>query len=129
MKYQVVEGSESAHCCFGFTVVDTEQPLVRSGVIFAGRFVSVCECFEKKEADLICAALNAYKPSEESAQKGESLDEQQTLILGEPAFKPTLVCPTCKSGRWSEVYPSQTDASGFTLYCRNCENGCVSPLV
>ncbi len=40
-----------------------------------------------------------------------------------------LVCPTCKSNRWAEIHPAKTDATGFTLYCRYCEEGCVSPLV
>jgi len=41
----------------------------------------------------------------------------------------TLVCPTCRAAQWSEIYPSKTDPSGFTLYCRRCEEGCVSPLM
>jgi hypothetical protein len=39
------------------------------------------------------------------------------------------VCPTCKSQRWAEIYPSKTDPTGLTLYCRRCEEGCVSPLI
>jgi hypothetical protein len=39
-----------------------------------------------------------------------------------------LVCPTCKDDRWAEIYTSKTDATGFTLYCRRCEEGCVTPL-
>lgn len=39
----------------------------------------------------------------------------------------TLVCPACKSASSAELYPSKTDPSGFTLYCRRCEEGCVSP--
>lgn len=41
----------------------------------------------------------------------------------------TLLCPTCKSGRWAECHSSKQDATGFTLYCRRCEDGCVSPLL
>lgn len=40
----------------------------------------------------------------------------------------SFVCPTCKSNRWAEVYPSKSDPTGFTLYCRRCEEGCVTPL-
>ena len=39
------------------------------------------------------------------------------------------VCPTCKSQRWAEIHPSKTDPTGLTLYCRRCEEGCVSPLL
>ena len=45
-----------------------------------------------------------------------------------PKPQPRLVCPTCKSDRWAEIYPSTTDSTGFTLYCRHCEEGCVTPL-
>lgn len=47
MRYQVIEGSGTGHCCFGATVVDTSRPN------------TVCECFSMKDAQLICDALNA----------------------------------------------------------------------
>lgn len=53
-RYQVVEGSQSAHCCFEATVVDTTKP---TG--YNGQFEQVCECFEVSDARTICDALNA----------------------------------------------------------------------
>lgn len=41
---------------------------------------------------------------------------------------PRLVCPTCRSAQWAEIHPSNADPTGYTLYCRRCEEGCVSPL-
>jgi hypothetical protein len=38
------------------------------------------------------------------------------------------LCPTCKSDRWLEVYPSASSSNGLTVYCRHCEEGCVPPL-
>lgn len=52
-RYKVVIGSQTAHCCFDATVVDTSEP---TG--FGGQFNPVCECFEVKDAERICAALN-----------------------------------------------------------------------
>ena len=59
MKYAVVEGSQSAHCCFEWTVVDTSQPLGSSASYEGDRFMPVCECWEKDDAILIAASLNA----------------------------------------------------------------------
>lgn len=47
-RYKVVEGSESAHCCFEATVVDTQ---------FCNELV--CECFDMESAQKIADALNA----------------------------------------------------------------------
>lgn len=47
MRYQVVVGSQSCHCCFEATGVDTSRPN------------TVCECFSMEDAQLICDALNA----------------------------------------------------------------------
>lgn len=62
-RYKVVEGSQSAHCCFDFTVVDTANPEMVGGKQWVGvngpQFVSMCECFYRLDADRICAALNA----------------------------------------------------------------------
>lgn len=53
-RYQLREGSQSAHCCFAFTVVDTHQPEKYGDA----RFMVVCECFDRSEADLIVSCLN-----------------------------------------------------------------------
>lgn len=53
-RYAVVEGSQTSHCCFEATVVDTHAP---TG--FNGEYNPVCECMELLEARMICDALNA----------------------------------------------------------------------
>lgn len=55
-RYKIIEGSESAHCCFEATVVDTEQPWTCGEET---RYETICECFNKADAELICDALNA----------------------------------------------------------------------
>lgn len=54
-RYEVHSGSESGHCCFDFTVIDTREshPSGRTG-----EYAAVCETFEREEADLIAKALN-----------------------------------------------------------------------
>jgi hypothetical protein len=59
-RYKVVAGSQSGHCCFDYTVVDTTRPYLIHGAQYEGRFEAVCETFDQAEADLVCAALNAY---------------------------------------------------------------------
>lgn len=62
-RYIVIPGSESGHCCFEATVVDTE--FVRIGAILdpTPRYEVVCECFEEHIAEDIAFALNNRKPS------------------------------------------------------------------
>lgn len=57
-RYVVVGGSESGHCCFEATVVDTSSPLMIGGKHYNGRFMAVCECFWTEDAEKIAAALN-----------------------------------------------------------------------
>lgn len=64
MRYQVVEDSQSGHCCFNATVVDTSKLEIINGEHRKdreGRFLYeiVCECFSMEHAQLICDALNA----------------------------------------------------------------------
>lgn len=60
MRYEVREGSQSAHCCFSATVVDTTKPhILADGKQYQDHCDSVCECFEVEDAIKICAALNA----------------------------------------------------------------------
>lgn len=61
MRYAIVEDSQSGHCCFRYTVVDTAKPFLINGEHYEGRFISVCECFGLKDAKLICNALNAHE--------------------------------------------------------------------
>jgi len=55
-RYQILDDSASGHCCFGFTVIDTQK--VRDVIPGKTYFETICECFERKYAELICAALN-----------------------------------------------------------------------
>ena len=57
-RFIVVEGSQSAHCCFDATVVDTSRPVMVGGEHYLGQYEVVCECFEGIDADMIADALN-----------------------------------------------------------------------
>ena len=63
-RYKIVDRSQSGHCCFAYTVVDTSRPclLDESGEIYVGpygpEYEQVCECFTWEDADNICTALN-----------------------------------------------------------------------
>lgn len=64
MRYHVIEGSQSGHCCFDATVVDTSKPEIVNGEHYKDRegrfrYEIVCECFSMEDAQLICDALNA----------------------------------------------------------------------
>ena len=54
-RYKAVKGSESGHCCFDATVVDTQTP----HPLFAREHYYVCECFDMEDAQKIADALNA----------------------------------------------------------------------
>lgn len=58
-RYIVVRGSQSMHCCFGATVVDTTRPVMIGGEQYEGQFEPLCECFDKADAERIAVALNA----------------------------------------------------------------------
>lgn len=58
-RYKVIDDSQSGHCCFECTVVDTAQPYMIHGKHYNDQYESVCETFDRADADLICAALNA----------------------------------------------------------------------
>lgn len=63
MRYKIFEGSQSAHCCFVSTVVDTMKPDVANGQHLKSddgqlRYEPLCECFDRDNAERICAALN-----------------------------------------------------------------------
>ena len=51
-RFKVQEGSQSFHCCFEWSVLDTHD------VQYRPEGQAVCECFEHKDALAICAALN-----------------------------------------------------------------------
>lgn len=54
MRYQVIEESQSGHCCFEATVVDTKRPSPYT----KGQFVAVCETFSVEDAHHVAQALN-----------------------------------------------------------------------
>lgn len=60
-QYKVINKSESGHCCFEYTVVDTSKPYMVNGQHLNSKFEPMCECFEEEQAELICKVLNAYK--------------------------------------------------------------------
>lgn len=64
LRYAIYEGSQSGHCCFDATVVDTTKPHIIGGKHYKGsdgqyHYETVCECFDREDAERICAALNA----------------------------------------------------------------------
>lgn len=74
-RYQIRQGSQSCHCCFDYTVVDTSKPDMVAGKQWMGsdgktpQFESVCECFEEADAVAICEALNLREKSRAEAQR------------------------------------------------------------
>lgn len=56
-RFQVIYISNSAHCCFQATVLDTETREPYS-TAHNPCYLAVCECFEPEDADRIAAALN-----------------------------------------------------------------------
>lgn len=56
-RFIVVDRSLSAHCCFGYTIVDTHAGKEDYGDHYKR---TMCECFEKEEAEIICQALNEH---------------------------------------------------------------------
>ena len=54
MRYVVIEKSQSSHCCFEATVVDTHKPSPYN----EGQFEQVCECFDIEDAERVAEALN-----------------------------------------------------------------------
>lgn len=59
-KYKVVGGSQSAHCCFETTVIDTTKPEMIDGKHYNNEYAAICECFEVTDAEDIVNALNSH---------------------------------------------------------------------
>lgn len=51
-RYTVDHGSNSGHCCFDSSVIDTHSERSRA----------VCECFDRDDAEKIAALLNGSVP-------------------------------------------------------------------
>jgi len=65
-RYKALEGSESGHCCFEATVVDTQTPTFIGGQRYQGsdgepKCEQICECFDMADAERIAAAMNKVK--------------------------------------------------------------------
>jgi len=65
-RYTIYKGSQSWHCCFAATVVDTTKPEIRGGEHYKDQtgqlqYESVCECFTIEDAERIADALNAQE--------------------------------------------------------------------
>lgn len=56
-RYIIVDRSVSAHCCFGYTIIDTAAGKESYGDYWKR---SMCETFEEEEAKIICDALNKH---------------------------------------------------------------------
>lgn len=57
-RFKVIPKSQSAHCCFAATVVDTTKPYMVAGKQWNDECVTVCECFSISDAEMVCTALN-----------------------------------------------------------------------
>lgn len=62
-RYQVIEGSQSSHCCFDYTVVDTTQPDMIGDKHYNDQYIAICECFGEEDAKAIADAMNAKAAS------------------------------------------------------------------
>lgn len=57
-RYKIVEGSESAHCCFDATILDTHQPEDCTKADGTPYYYNLAECFYIEDATLIVNALH-----------------------------------------------------------------------
>jgi hypothetical protein len=58
-RFVVLKESQSGHCCFDYTVVDTDRPdLTFATVLPQPRYEALCETFDREQADAIAAAMN-----------------------------------------------------------------------
>ena len=57
-RYKIVEGSESAHCCFSATILDTHQPEDCTNADGTPYYYNLAECFYIKDAENIVKALH-----------------------------------------------------------------------
>ena len=65
IRYAIFVGSQSGHCCFSATVVDTTKPTMIGDKHFhdCGQYFydPVCECFDMADAEKVCNALNVLQ--------------------------------------------------------------------
>lgn len=73
-RYKVLVGSQSGHCCFDYTVVDTLKP----HPVYAsqGLFDAICETFREEEAHAVARALNAAATNQATLARAARLFEE-----------------------------------------------------
>lgn len=73
-RYKVLVGSQSGHCCFDYTVVDTLKP----HPVYAsqGLFDAICETFSEEEAHAVARALNAATTNQAALARAARLFEE-----------------------------------------------------
>lgn len=73
-RYKVLAGSQSGHCCFDYTVVDTLKP----HPVYAsqGLFAAICETFREEEAHAVARALNAATTNQAALARAARLFEE-----------------------------------------------------
>jgi len=73
-RYKVLVGSQSGHCCFDYTVVDTLKP----HPVYAsqGLFGAICETFSEEEAHAVARALNAATTNQATLARAARLFEE-----------------------------------------------------
>ena len=57
-RYKIVEDSESGHCCFSATILDTHQPEDLTKDDGTPYYYNLAECFYSEDAELIVKALH-----------------------------------------------------------------------
>lgn len=83
MRYEVVKESQSGHCCFEATVVDTTKPcgvsvrFVDGETVEMPKFTQVCETFCPHMAEKIAEAMNLHDeaPLEEVPREPAVVDK------------------------------------------------------
>lgn len=89
-RYIVINESQSAHCCFEATVVDSHTP--RAGYASDDKYSQICECFSVEEAQKIADALNAAEPK-------PAIPPSYTHHSDFPAVQAALIRVKDKKGR------------------------------
>jgi len=60
-RYKIVEGSDSGHCCFECSILDTYRKEAYTKADGSPYYVCVAECFYKEDAVNIVNTLNSLE--------------------------------------------------------------------
>jgi len=114
-RYRVVRGSESGHCCFEATVIDTEE-------LFDGKPDYVCECFDPPRAHAIADAMNTADEATLNEtgpvfqdRCGKEFDVLSALLYNPGGDHASVVVHPCQAesdintGRWELCARAVTD--------------------